>query len=61
MTGEMPCHPGEQDTEAARLEAALDRIVRATASRPAPLPADNRVVAAKLDRLIADLRGLLGT
>ncbi len=61
MPGETPHLPGEYDKDAARLESALERIARATASRPASMPADNSVLAARLDRLIADLRGLLGT
>jgi hypothetical protein len=60
--------------DAGRLEAALDRIARAAAHRPAqalragsPIatsPADaasTGEVAARLDALIADLRVVLGT
>jgi hypothetical protein len=61
MPGDTPHHPGAQDSEAARLEAALDRIARSAARRPAPKPADTAAIASKLDQLIADLRGLLGT
>jgi hypothetical protein len=61
MPGQTPRDPGEKDTDAARLEAALDRIARATERRPAALPADRAELAARLDRLIAELRRLLGT
>jgi hypothetical protein len=53
--------------EAARLEVALTRIARAV-SRPrlhdgaarATQPADAAVLAARLDKLIAEIRTLLG-
>ncbi len=54
--------------EAARLEAALERIARA-AGGLRPLPdsppthanaTDARILAARLDALIADLRSVLG-
>ena len=67
----MPAH--EDSDDAARLEAALDRIARA-ASRPAARPAlreareqttsappRTQEVAARLDGVIAALRGVLGT
>jgi hypothetical protein len=54
--------------EAARLEAALERIAHAAGgSRTAPeapprraAAVDTRVLAARLDALIADLRSVLG-
>jgi hypothetical protein len=64
--------------EAGRLEAALERIARASARAAAPAPAptalppaalvetapearpDTRELAARLDMLIEELRGLLG-
>jgi hypothetical protein len=55
----------------ARLEAAVERLSRALASRPAPAPATEGVgtgadreavaaLAARLDDTIARLRGVLG-
>lgn len=66
----MSGQPGPQDDEAARLEAALDRIARATARRQVananaaahqPTTPETADIAARLDQLIADLRGLLGS
>jgi hypothetical protein len=54
---------GEVATATARLEAALERIARGTADRPADEVArDPRLakVAARLDALIASLRSALG-
>jgi hypothetical protein len=63
---------GDAVTEAAaRLEAAVERLSRAVANRPAPEPAPadgatgaDRVavaaLAARLDETIAKLRGVLG-
>ncbi len=45
---------------AARLEQALDRIARAARGPAAPAP-DTAEVAARLDRLIEELRAALGT
>jgi hypothetical protein len=60
----MELHHLSQDgaDEASRLEAALERIARASARVPAPAaPAiDTRELAARLDVLIEELRGLLG-
>jgi hypothetical protein len=53
---------GQAETEARRLEAALDRIAHAASGRATPAkPRDTAALATRLDRLIADLRGLLGT
>jgi hypothetical protein len=49
--------------EAARLEAALDRIARLQAAHPAAETAsakDSAALARRLDTLIADLRAVLG-
>ncbi len=54
--------------EAGRLEAALERIARASARAAEPVPAhdaaeppsNTQELAARLDMLIEELRGLLG-
>jgi len=52
--------------EASRLEAALERIARASARASAPAPTANQApidtheLAARLDVLIEELRGILG-
>ncbi|MDR3530375.1 MAG: hypothetical protein P4L90_07475 [Rhodopila sp.] len=64
---DMADEPEDPDAAAERLEAALERIARQAAARPAPLaavPPDSNLsipeIAERLDSLIGHLRAALG-